>query len=65
MSSRLWYCQEDGGQWNVPVELVTSFTVDGEVWCVIKGERLIAPRVTQADNGLMVVSAKAVHKIAQ
>jgi hypothetical protein len=64
MVTKMWYCQPDGGQWNVPVELHEVVDVHGEMIGVISGKKLIAP--VEA-NGLAVLAVplKTLFHVAQ
>lgn len=62
--NKRWYCQEDGGQWNVPVQVIYEFEFRGFKLAVISGAKLTAPLRVRSE-GVMVVSADTLHDIAQ
>lgn len=44
---KCWYCQPDGGQWNVPVIIVESFDFQGSSFTCIAGPKLSSPIETK------------------
>jgi len=40
----MYYCQADGGQWNVPVQILSEISKD---LCIIRGKDLISDIVVE------------------
>lgn len=59
-----WYCQPDGGQWNVKVNVVYSTIIDGEPVSLIVGRDLTGS-VDCNGKGIAVVSDTDLYDIAQ
>lgn len=59
-----YYCQPDGGQWNVPVYVHSTLKIDDEEYVVIGGTQLTSA-VRTAGWGVLVCKGKDVHPTAQ
>lgn len=64
MAHQLWYCQPDGGQWNVRVEKIWATHVGDKYLCVIRGKDLVSDCVVNTE-GYRVVEGSTLFEEAQ
>lgn len=58
-----YYCQPDGGQWNVPVHVLKTDAVMG--FSIVKGHDLIGSYVDDAGDNYAVVDTNYLHDTPQ
>lgn len=61
----VWYCQPDGGQWNVRVRLAARVVIGDIPMMVIYGKSLMGERLYPNGPGVMIVHRDTIYTCAQ